>query len=104
VALHTCGRRAPESGNAPSEIELLPGGLNQQNSKTNRLLQQIDAETYAGAVLALRRRAARQRQIATDWTVIAANGARITSGEGAIALKIAGALDQAADELEGAAS
>jgi hypothetical protein len=54
----------------------------------------------AGAIIALRRRAARQRQRAADWTVIGANGVRIVAGEGRIAERIAEALDQVADELE----
>jgi hypothetical protein len=58
----------------------------------------------AGAILALRRRAARQRQRAADWTVVGANGVRLTSGKGAIALRIAEALDQAVAELEAEAA
>jgi hypothetical protein len=57
-----------------------------------------------GAVLALRRRAARQARIAADWTTVGANGVRLTSGEGAIALRIAEALDQAVAELEAEAA
>ena len=53
-----------------------------------------------GSILALRRRAARQRQRAADWTVIGENGVRIVAGEGRIAERIAAALDQAADEIE----
>jgi hypothetical protein len=61
---------------------------------------EIEAEFRAAAVSALRRRAERQRKLAADWTVTGENGVRIMSGEGAIALRIATALDQAADELE----
>ena len=53
-----------------------------------------------GAVAALRRRAARQRKLAADWTVTGANGIRIVAGEGRIAERIAEALEQAAKELE----
>lgn len=54
----------------------------------------------AGAVVALRRRAARQRQRASEWTVTGENCVRILAGEGRIAERIAAALDQIADELE----
>jgi hypothetical protein len=60
----------------------------------------IEAAFLAGAVTALRRRAFRQHQRARDWTVIGEKGERITSGEGAIALRIAEALDQVAADLE----
>jgi hypothetical protein len=64
------------------------------------LVDELEDGFRTGAALALRRRASRQRQRATDWTVIGAKGERITSGEGAIALRIAEALDQVADEIE----
>jgi hypothetical protein len=54
----------------------------------------------AGAVAALRRRAKRQRAIADSWTVHGARGVIVRSGEAAIALRIADALDQAADAIE----
>lgn len=53
-----------------------------------------------GADAALRQRAERQRTIAEDWTVRGARGVIVRSGEGAIALRIAEALDQVADEFE----
>ena len=53
-----------------------------------------------GAAAALRQRAERQRTIAEDWTVRGARGVIVRSGEGAIALRIAEALDQVADEFE----
>jgi hypothetical protein len=60
------------------------------------LVDELEDGFRTGAALALRRRASRQRQ----RTVIGAKGERITSGEGAIALRIAEALDQVADEIE----
>jgi hypothetical protein len=60
----------------------------------------IEADIRAGAIAALRRRAERQRKRAADWTITGDRGAIIRSGEGAIALRIAEALDQAADELD----
>jgi hypothetical protein len=54
----------------------------------------------AGAVRALRRRAARQAAIAESWTTHGARGVIVRSGEAAIALRIAEALDQAAHEIE----
>ena len=53
-----------------------------------------------GAAAALRQRAERQRTIAEDWTVRGARGVIVRSGEGAIAVRIAEALEQAANELE----
>ena len=60
----------------------------------------IEEAVVAGAVAALRRRAARQAKIAESWTARGARGAIVRSGEAAIALRIADALDQAAAELE----
>ena len=60
----------------------------------------LEEEFRAGAVVALRRRAARQRQRAADWTVTGANGIHIVAGEGRIAERIAEALDPTADDLE----
>jgi hypothetical protein len=62
----------------------------------------LKEEFRAGTVVALRRRAPRQRQRAADWTVTGANGIHIVA-EGRIAERIAEALDQTADELEGEA-
>jgi hypothetical protein len=53
----------------------------------------------SGAIAALRRRAARQREIAANWTVHGDGGVVVKAGEGAIAERIAAALDQAADDL-----
>jgi hypothetical protein len=60
----------------------------------------LEEEFLAGAIAALRRRADRQRDIAKSWTAHGERGAVIRQGEAAIALRIAGALDQAADDLE----
>ena len=59
-------------------------------------------EIVAAAVRVLRRRAERQRKIAEQWTVRGERGAIIRSGEGAIALRIAAALDEVAAEIEAA--
>jgi hypothetical protein len=52
------------------------------------------------AVAALRRRAARQRKRAADWTTTTETGVRIMAGEGCIAERIADALEAAANEIE----
>jgi hypothetical protein len=67
------------------------------------MIDALEAEMMRGAIAALRRRAERQRKLASDWTVNGENGVRILSGEGRIAERIAAALDQAADEFEQAA-
>jgi hypothetical protein len=54
----------------------------------------------AGAVAALRRRAQRQRAISESWTARGARGVTVRTGEGTVALRIADALDQAADAIE----
>jgi hypothetical protein len=61
---------------------------------------ELEEAFRTGAVIALRRRAARQRKIAADWTVTGERGVRIVAGEGRIAERIAEALEQAAKELE----
>ncbi len=60
----------------------------------------LEEEFRAGAIVALRRRAARQREIAKSWTAHGERGAIILQGEARVALRIAEALDQAADDLE----
>jgi hypothetical protein len=60
----------------------------------------IEAAIAAGAVVALRRRAQRQRTIAESWTAHGAREAIIRCGEAATALRIAQELDAAARELE----
>ena len=64
------------------------------------MIDEIEEAVVAGAVLALRRRAQRQRAIADSWTVHGARGVIVRSGEAVIALRLAAALDQAAHELE----
>jgi hypothetical protein len=61
---------------------------------------EIDAAMHAGAVRALRRRAARQEKIAESWTSRGARGVNIRTGEGAIAARLATTLAAIADELE----
>jgi hypothetical protein len=56
------------------------------------MIDQTEADILAGAVTALRRRAARQREVAASW----GEG----SGEASVALRIARELDRAADEFE----
>jgi hypothetical protein len=53
-----------------------------------------------GASRALRRRGARQMRIAADGTTVGERGATIRSGEPAIALRLAAAFTQLADDLE----
>jgi hypothetical protein len=64
-------------------------------------LSDIEREVVGGALAALRRRAARQRKLAAGWTVSGEGGVRIIAGEGAVALRIAEALEDAANGLEG---
>jgi hypothetical protein len=54
----------------------------------------------AGAITALRRRAARQARIAADGTTNGSRNAVIRQGESAIALRVAQTLNELADELE----
>jgi hypothetical protein len=60
----------------------------------------IESALLAGAVAALRRRATRQERVAADWTANGSRGAVIRQGEAAVALRIAQALKELADELE----
>jgi hypothetical protein len=60
----------------------------------------VEKDVIAGAVAALRRRAARQRERAANWTVRNERGAIVRSGEAAVALRIAEALEAAATDLE----
>jgi hypothetical protein len=62
--------------------------------------EDTEADIHVGAIAALRRRAQRQRKIAESWTVYSERGVIVRSGEAAIALRIAAALEAAADELE----
>ena len=63
------------------------------------MTDELEAAFTVGAVASLRRRAARQRKLAEAWTVTTERGVAILSGEAAVALRIAAALDEAADEL-----
>ena len=58
----------------------------------------------AGAIAALRRRAARQAKIAQSWTSRGARGVNIRTGEGAIAARLAHAFNELAAELEAEAA
>jgi hypothetical protein len=87
-------------GNAPSKIEQLGGRLNQQDSPTDGLIQ---AAICACAVAALRKRAAHQAPLASAGTVTAAGrfpNVKIRSGEASIALRLARALTEIADDLD----
>jgi|HubBroStandDraft_2_1064218.scaffolds.fasta_scaffold432080_1 hypothetical protein len=64
------------------------------------MIDALEADILQGAITALRRRAARQRKIAADWTVTGENGVVVKAGEAAIALRIAAALDELAAEFE----
>jgi hypothetical protein len=64
-------------------------------------LDEIEAAFTVGAVVALRRRAARQRARAADWTVTGEAGVVIKSGEGVIADRIGDVLEGLAGEFEG---
>jgi hypothetical protein len=66
------------------------------------MIDEIEEAVVAGAIAALRRRAARQRH-AADGTVQGARRVIVRTGEAAIALRIAEALEAAAVELAGAA-
>jgi hypothetical protein len=67
------------------------------------MIDEIEEAVVAGAIAALRRRAARQRQHAADGTVQGARRVIVRTGEAAVALRIAEALEAAAVELAGAA-
>jgi hypothetical protein len=60
----------------------------------------IESTFLAGAITALRRRAARQARIAADGTTNGSRNAVIRQGESAVALRVAHALNELADELE----
>jgi hypothetical protein len=60
----------------------------------------LESAFLAGAITALRRRAARQARIAADGTMDGPRNAIIRQGESAVALRIAQALNELADELE----
>ena len=60
----------------------------------------LEAEIYAGAVSAIRRRAARQAAKARDETARTESGVAIRTGEAAIASRLAEALSAIANEIE----
>lgn len=60
----------------------------------------IESSVRAGAVAALRRRAARQVKIAADGTTNGERGAIIRSGEAVLAVDLAVIFSQLADEIE----
>jgi hypothetical protein len=60
----------------------------------------IESAFLAGAVTAVRRRAARQERVAADWTAHGSRCAVIRQGETAVALRVAQVLNELADELE----
>jgi len=62
-------------------------------------MNDLDAAILAGAVAALRQRAARQAAIAQAGVVVSEGGVEIRTGEAAIADRIARALSAAADEI-----
>jgi pantothenate synthetase len=61
---------------------------------------EIETAIFAGAVRALRRRAARQAKIAKDGAAIGERNVVIRQGESAIAARLATTLTALADELE----
>jgi hypothetical protein len=100
LQLHFC--------NLPDRVFILPsptasrrlGRLNQQDSPTDGLIQ---AAICACAVAALRKRAAHQAPLASAGTVTAAGrfpNVKIRSGEASIALRLARALTEIADDLD----
>jgi hypothetical protein len=60
----------------------------------------IESGFLAGAITALRRRAARQARISADGTTNGSRNAVTRQGESAVALRVAQALNELADELE----
>jgi hypothetical protein len=64
------------------------------------MIDEIEEAVVAGAVLALRRRAQRQRAISESWTERGVRGVIVRTGEAAIALRIALALEETAVDIE----
>jgi hypothetical protein len=60
----------------------------------------IEAQIVAGAIAALRKRADRQVRIARAETTTAERGARVMTGEGRVALRLAEAFNELAAELD----
>ena len=63
-------------------------------------MDEIEAAIKAGAVSALRRRADRQTQLASEGTTVGERGAVIRSGEATIAVRLAAAFTWLADDFE----
>lgn len=61
----------------------------------------LEAAFAVGAIVALRRRADRQRARAAGWTVTTEAGVVIMAGEGRIAERVADVLEALAGEFEG---
>jgi hypothetical protein len=64
------------------------------------MIDPTEVDIIAGAIAALRKRAARQIQLAKDGTTSAEDGSPILTGEAAIALRVAKSLFELIDELE----
>jgi hypothetical protein len=60
----------------------------------------LDSAIVAGAVAALRKRAARQRAIVEAGVVMTETGVMIRAGEAAVAARLAEAFAALADEIE----
>jgi hypothetical protein len=63
-------------------------------------MDDLETAIRAGAVAALRRRAARQAKLAAEGTTVGDRGALIRTGEAAISLRISATLGDLAAELE----
>jgi hypothetical protein len=63
-------------------------------------MDDLEAAFRAGAIVALRKCATRQAEIAASWTTVGERGAVIRAGEAAIALRISAALGDLAAEFE----
>jgi hypothetical protein len=60
----------------------------------------LEAAIKAGAVSALRRRGDRQARLASEGTTVCERGAVVRTGEATIAIRLAAAFTQLADDLE----
>jgi hypothetical protein len=63
-------------------------------------MSELETELIAGAVSALRKRAARQAAIARAGVAVTAAGIVIRTGESAVAARLAEALTTVADEID----
>jgi hypothetical protein len=64
----------------------------------------LEAELFAGAAAALRKRADRQARISADGTTRGDRGVVIRKGEAVLAARMAQVFSQLADEFEGEAA